>query len=105
MSTGSAGIIQNPALLLGSSFGQLTFREPGFQRWPMYSAGILAHYFREIMSNKCIVCGEPAFAFREEANGTKSYLCATHIPQKDVDAARIMADEGKGVEKDSSAAS
>jgi len=48
------------------------------------------------MSNTCIVCGEPAFAYREEKGGGKSYLCDKHVPVKDVPEARVMADEGKG---------
>jgi len=48
------------------------------------------------MTNTCIVCGEPAFAFRLEAGGGKSYLCDKHVPVEDVPEARVMADEGKG---------
>lgn len=70
----------------------------------MYSAQILQVLFQgEIVTNKCIVCGDPAFAFREEVNGAKSYLCAAHVPLNDVEAAKIMADEGEGVQRDSSA--
>jgi len=51
-----------------------------------------------VMSNQCIVCGEPAFAYRIEKGGGKSYLCEKHVPIEDVPEARIMADEGKGTD-------
>jgi hypothetical protein len=51
------------------------------------------------MSNKCTVCGEPAFAFRQEKNGVKSYLCAAHIPVNELPTGQIMADEGKGSDR------
>ena len=50
------------------------------------------------MSNDCIVCGAPAFAYRVEAAGAKSYLCDKHVPMEDVPRARVMADEGKGTD-------
>jgi len=50
------------------------------------------------MTNTCIVCGEPAFAYRLEAGGGKSYLCDKHVPVSDVPEARVMADEGKGAD-------
>ena len=50
------------------------------------------------MSNRCIVCGEPAFAYREEKGGGKSYLCDQHVSVGDVPNARVMADEGKGTD-------
>ena len=54
---------------------------------------------REIeMTNMCTVCGEPAFAYREEKGGGKSFLCEKHISMEDVREARVMADEGKGTD-------
>ena len=50
------------------------------------------------MTNKCIVCGDSAFAYRIEKGGGKSYLCEKHVPIEDVPEARIMADEGKGTD-------
>ena len=50
------------------------------------------------MSNKCILCGDSAFAYRIEKDGSKSYLCEKHVPVEDVPEARIMADEGKGTD-------
>jgi hypothetical protein len=50
------------------------------------------------MTNTCIVCGEPAFAYRLEEGGGKSYLCDKHVPVADVPAARVMADEGQGTD-------
>jgi hypothetical protein len=65
-------------------------------RLPEYSASIFS---RDIaMTNTCIVCGEPAFAYRLEAGGGKSYLCDKHVPVSDVPEARVMADEGKGAD-------
>jgi hypothetical protein len=70
------------------------------RRLPEYSV----RYFpkrlsREIvMTNTRIVCGEPAFAYRLEASGGKSYLCDKHVPVDDVPEARVMADEGKGAD-------
>jgi hypothetical protein len=51
-----------------------------------------------IMTNTCLVCGQPAFAYRIENGGGKSYLCEKHVPTEDVPEARIMADEGKGTD-------
>ena len=50
------------------------------------------------MTNTCIVCGEPAYAYRLEASGGKSYLCDKHVPVEDVPEARVMADEGGGTD-------
>lgn len=65
---------------------------------PEYSAAIFPERLSGeiVMTNTCIVCGEPAFAFRLEAGGGKSYLCDKHVPVEDVPEARVMADEGKG---------
>ncbi len=50
------------------------------------------------MSNKCIMCGEPAFAYRMEKSGQRSYLCDTHVLLEDLKGERLMADEGDGSE-------
>jgi hypothetical protein len=33
---------------------------------------------------KCSSCGKDAFAYRLEADGARTYLCAGHIPQERV---------------------
>lgn len=48
------------------------------------------------MNNTCAVCGALAFAYRNEEDGTKTYLCDSHIPLADVEAESMMRDEGPG---------
>jgi len=32
---------------------------------------------------KCVFCGKKAFAYRMEADGSRTYLCMKHIPDEE----------------------
>ena len=39
--------------------------------------------FHSMRQRMCSSCGKPAFAYRIEADGTKTYLCLKHLPSGD----------------------
>jgi hypothetical protein len=39
---------------------------------------------------KCSFCGKKAFAFRLEADGSRIYLCITHLPEREEPAQALV---------------
>jgi hypothetical protein len=46
----------------------------------MFQPGFTGARFLRMTRHRCHCCGRPAFAYRLEPDGTKTYLCEKHIP-------------------------